>query len=345
MIVRSILARARAFARGIIPCDLQRRRGNVEPERIAEAAAVWPVSSAVFALALAASLAACNKPKDIRQRTLDPLLDLAESDSVVLAYPMSKREVRGVTTPRADGGPVLAIAEIEVTLRTLHVLKGPPLPPEVKYRFYGGGNYIQVGPQQGPCDAMGAKGIYFLRRRPDGGFRSAIDLFLPDISTPWLKGRVDFGPCASPQKCLADVLLTLRLGDDARSFAAWMDDNVSIVHYVTGPLPTFDYLVALTTENSPEVVRHAACVAMSSRYPLEFPPVCEAFIAGTPAAQNRVKVARGLREQLKLRGLAFVRGEIRSNDAGDVKRYLKLLENCEDSETRAIAKGLLKKVS
>lgn len=316
----------------------------MEPERIAEAAAVWQVSSALVAIALAASLAACSKPDDIRQRTLDPLRDLAESDSVVLACPVSEREIRRVTTPRADGATVLAIAETEITLRTLHVLKGPPLPREVKYRFYGGGDYIQIGPQQGPSGAMGAKGIYFLRRRADDRFRSAVDLFRPDISTPWLAGRVDFGPCPSPQKCLADILLTLRAGDDARSFAAWLDDNVATANYVVGPLPTFDYLRALTPEDCPEVVRRAACVVMSSRYPLEFPPVCDAFIAGTSAAQNRVRVARGLREQLRLHGLVFVRSEIRSNDEGDVRRYLKLLENCEDSETRAIAKNLLKTV-
>src|ERR1022692_3539506 len=90
------------------------------------------VIKAVWAFLLAGPLAACQEPlpepNDIRAKTIDPKSAVEESDTIVLACPVSQRDIRQFLFPSESGSEKLKLAETETTLRVLLALKGPALP-------------------------------------------------------------------------------------------------------------------------------------------------------------------------------------------------------------------------
>jgi hypothetical protein len=295
-------------------------------------------------------LAACwepiANPRDIRDQTLDAKEAIPEADTIVLASVINERDIRRVLFPVQDKPKPVKLRETQTTLRTLQVLKGPALPPEIRFRYYDAPGYILVGPPQGPSGGVGSRGIFFLKGRPEGIYRPVVDIYRPDIATPWLAGSPDPEPCSkAPSDCIAELLLTYHKSDDDRSFSAHLPMNVAISRRLTGFFKTYELLDGLAgNEAHPDSVRREACVEMSGWYPLEVSSLCSSLLAGTAAAEKYPAVAAREREGLKKRGLVWVQQEIGTTNEDEVKRYLELLMKVPDEETRKIARGLSRKV-
>jgi hypothetical protein len=274
-------------------------------------------------------------------QTLDPRSAAEESDTIVLAYPVSQRDVRGLFIARGDRPEPLRLAEMETTLKTLQVLKGQPLPSEIRFRYYDARGYAQVGPPQGPSGHLKSRGIFFLRRQADGSFRSVVDVYRPDIQTPWILGSAEPEACASVSDCIARLLLTYHESDDARAFSRSLLENVATARQLTGFFKTFDLLGDLA-ENAahPDPVRHGACVELSKWYALERPSACSPLVAGTEAEKDFLATRAKLRDALRKGGLPWVEHRIGINNAGDVRRYVELLTKSTDDQTRALGRSL-----
>ena len=184
---------------------------------VREASNMSLIVNTVFIWALTIPIAACQNsavPLDVRAKTLDPRNAVQEADSIVFAYPVSQRDVREVFVPFEGRPEPMRLEETETTLKTLLVLKGAPLPAQIRFRYYDTRGYVQVGPPQGPSGHMGSRGIFFLKQQADGSFRSAVDVYRPDIPTPWILGSREAEPCASSSDCVAKFLLTYHESDD-----------------------------------------------------------------------------------------------------------------------------------
>src|SRR3569832_1478321 len=68
--------------------------------------------------------------QDVRIRPLDTLTAVKEADSVLIADVVSVRDLREVSVKREGFTDFVRLAEMDVTLAVLRVLKGPPLPTE-----------------------------------------------------------------------------------------------------------------------------------------------------------------------------------------------------------------------
>jgi hypothetical protein len=295
----------------------------------------------ILAVALAGCQAQMPSPKDLRAKMLDIRTAAQESDLVVLAYPVSQRDLRRLAAPVANQPESLRLAETETTLRVLRVLKGPRLPSEIRFHYYDARGYTQVGPPQGPSGHMGSRGIFFLNIRSDGSFRSAVDVYRPDIPMPWLMGTGESEVCAEVAGCIAGLLLRFREADNAESFASRLVVNVSIARQLTGVFGTFDLLNALAgMQVLPDVVRRGVCTEMASWYPLEMPSRCRTVIVGTPAEKRYLVQLAKLREALRSGGVRWIHDQIATNDADDEERYLNLLSSSADEQVRELANDL-----
>jgi hypothetical protein len=138
------------------------------------------VDRAIFVGILAVLLGACQKqPPDLRMKTLDPKGAVQEADTIVLAYPVSQRDIRGLLVPSPDRPP-LKLEETETTLQTLQVLRGAALPAQIRFRYYDARGYAQIGPPQGPSGGVGSRGIFFLLKgQSEGIYRSVVDVYRP----------------------------------------------------------------------------------------------------------------------------------------------------------------------
>jgi hypothetical protein len=208
----------------------------------------------VFYLTLAGPFAGCRQsrhpPADFQAETLDARSAVRTADSIVLAYPVNRKVVRKLSviqsvTPfgtQVDDDP-LPLLETEITLVVLSVFKGPPLAKEIRFRSYQEDHTYRVliGPPQGPSGKMGDRGIFFLRRQPSGMFRSVVDVYRPDISTPWIPGTSEAGPCRNePAQCISSFLLTFRPSYRQDSFLAELRLNARISLRLAGLAPSFD---------------------------------------------------------------------------------------------------------
>lgn len=304
------------------------------------------LASTVLCLALASQFAACQQqPRGFLRQTLNPKLAVQEADLIVLAYPVSRRDVghqRSIPRQGEDVSlPPLRIMETETTLAVMQVFKGAQKPQELRFRHYDARDYSFItGPPKGASGPMGSRGIFFLRRQPDGIFRSFVDIFRPDIPTPWIFRQPESEPCAPPD-CVAKFLLTYHPSDDAQSFSSQLLKNVAISEQVTGFLNTFELLSALTARTNPNVVTQQACLEMSKWYALEFPSVCNNMVVAN-ARQDALAQADRLRKALQEGGLSWVQRHIGTMAESQVTQYLRLLTTSSNQETRALAERLLR---
>lgn len=309
------------------------------------------VASAFSCLVVAVSLLGCAQPQDppadFQPKTIDPKTAVREADTIVVAYPTSRRDVSGVFAIRRDleGLPPINVAETETTIQLVQALKGSGLPKELRFRHYDARGYpIFSGPPQGPSGAVGDRGLFFLRRQPDGAFRTAVDIYRPDIPTLWITESSEPVACTDASDCVAKVLLTLRSGDKPGSFAAALRGNALRSQPIVGYLKTFDLLSDLVEESMPREVRVAACAKLSAMYALEFPPPCRPLIAGTAIEREYTGFAAANRESLKRGGVAWLqnRSQFEPKGMAETKRDLELIAKNSDPETSTVAKTLLK---
>lgn len=305
------------------------------------------VASALLDVLLACSLVGCwqpqDPPPDFQPKMLDPKVGVQEADTIVLGYPTVRRDVSSVFSIRG-AAPYLKVIETETTLVVQQALKGATLPKELKFRHYSDYPFLS-GPPQGPSGHMGERGIFFLRRQPTGTFRSAVDIYRPDIPTRWITGSSKAVPCSDPRDCVARVLLSFGQGDEADSFAAGLQTGNALLSLpLIGFLKTFQLLNELVQERYPHQVRLLACTRLSSMYALEFPSQCRALIAGTRAEQEYTHRVAILRGRLKEGGVAWLQGGRQFDPKGPTETLqdLELIAKSADLETRKVAETLLK---
>ena len=302
-------------------------------------------------LALAGLLAGCGRreaPLDFHDRTLDPKVHVKDADTIVLAYPTTRRDVSGVFyIPRdAQDLPPVRVVEVEATLVVLQVLKGSTIPRELRFRHYDARGYpLLTGPPQGPCGHMGDRGIFFLRQQPGGGYRSAVDIYRPDIPTHWITESSKAVPCTNASDCIAKVPLGVHPGDDAGTFAACLRlGNALLSQPLVGYLATFQLLNDLVQEDNPRDVKLSACEELEKMYALEFPEQCRPLIAGTPVETEYLRYAVHNRESLKVGGVDWLQGRRQFQPKGNAEAVqdLVLISKSSDPETRKLAETLLK---
>src|SRR5258708_37223812 len=138
-----------------------------------------------------------------------------------MAERVERKEGRKVWGSRVDDGP-LKLIETETTLVVLCVFKGQAPLKQIRFRHYQRNleNDVLIGPPQGPSGHMGVRGIFFLRRQATGMFHSVVDIYRPDIITPWILDASDAGSCNIPSECISRFLLTFRPNYDRDSDSA-----------------------------------------------------------------------------------------------------------------------------
>src|SRR5215475_14544606 len=92
----------------------------------------------IIVLAFAALLTTCRAqrqewPADLRLANLDAPTAIDHADSVVLASVLGRRDLRELPTNWQGGAAPKTLAEVEVSLKVLRVLKGPRLPTEIRF--------------------------------------------------------------------------------------------------------------------------------------------------------------------------------------------------------------------
>lgn len=294
--------------------------------------------------ALAAVMLNCRAqgswPPDLHVAGLDPPTAVDRSDLIVLALVLGHRDISFVPTPwRGDADPK-RLAEVEVTLKPLQVIKGPTVPAEIRFRFYDGRDYkVVTGMPKGASGPIGSSGVFFLNRRADGTFRSAVDIYRPDIQTPWLAVSVQPKQCFPPRECLAELLLSYPDSDSATVFDSRLSKNWLISQQLVGFLRTYDLLSQLVISNrNQDSVKREACSVLAQWYSLEFPAACVPVVGASEA----LRLAPAFREHLSTGGMAWVRRRIGSDNEADLSRYLDLLANSPDGATRSAATRLRK---
>ena len=150
-------------------------------------------------------------------------------------------------------------------------------------------------------------------------------------------------PCVRPPGLIATVLLTYGDRDDERAFSARLLVNTAISEQLVGFVNTFHLLGSLVDETRPERVRHTACRELAKWYALEFPRSCLPLVAGSATEADRLDRAVRLRQELGRAGMTWVHDRIHSTDVRETTRYLEILANSAERETRDKAKELLRK--
>ena len=219
-------------------------------------------------------------PVDFRPETLNYKISITNADSIVLAYPISHKEVGRFEIRRFDN-PRLPLIETETTLAVLHVFKGPNLPTNIVFRHYQEDDPHRplIGPPQGPSGKLGERGIFFLRRSSPALFRSVVDIYRPDISTPWIREPVELpAPRERLPDSIAAFLLRFNLAYDRALFLSDLHRNTAISWLLVGDLNTSNYLKGLVEGSDPADVKRGACAELSERYHAA-PDYCKALLA------------------------------------------------------------------
>jgi hypothetical protein len=272
--------------------------------------------------------------QDARIKTLNPREAIEEADVILIAVPLSSKDLRRVQAYRDAGGDPIALVEVETTIRVLQVIKGPSGFRELSFRFYDSREYAQIGPPRGPSGDSNSASMFFLNQ-DTRGFRALVDVFRPDIPVDWLNGKAALDECGTPSQCVGRLLLTYRESDDAARFAARLADNMAIVRQVNGYVQPLELLQEVIRNASPPPLRHSACVEMLRWYAMEASSACleGENPATTPVLQRRAI----LLDQLKRGGLAWIRNRIDTHDDNELKRYFEILKSSDDPELRRIA--------
>ncbi len=229
----------------------------------------------VAATVLLLALAGCfrhgqrlqDPPSDFQAKTLDHRRAAQTADTIVLAYPVNRKVIRELSISQVNAEP-LPLLETETTLVVLSVFKGPALPKEIRFRHYQEDHRYRglVGMPQGPSGKIGDRGIFFLRRQSTGIFRSAVDVYRPDIRTPWIREASDAAECTNaPAECISKFLLTFRPSYDQASFLAELGLNSRMSLLLVGSMNTFDLLNKLTEEADPDDIKRGACGELSGK--------------------------------------------------------------------------------
>ena len=295
------------------------------------------VMTPAVVLILASLFTACQRrveapPSDFVMKTLDPSTAVQEADVIVLAYPVARKELGHVSVD---------LLETETTLKVMRVYKGKVLANEIRFRHYEGYSFILMGPPQGPSGKMGSKGVFFLRQKPNGTYRSLVDYYRPDFPTRWIIEPIDELPCTPDSACIARLLFSVHPQDDVQVFSSEIGSNVANSQLLVGILETFRLLDSLAARSS-EVVRRLACEEEFRRYVLEISTTCRSEIAGTNAERDYLTRSQRLQENLRQGGITWVRERIQTNSEAEIKEYLQILIDGPNSETRKLATGLLK---
>jgi hypothetical protein len=258
-----------------------------------------------------------------------------------LAYPVERKELRKLSISGVDDGP-LKLIETETTLVVLCVFKGQAPLKQIRFRHYQRNleNDVLIGPPQGPSGNVGVRGIFFLRRQATGMFRSVVDIYRPDIVTPWILDACDAGSCNKPSECISRLLLTFRPNYDHDAFLAHLRYNVRFSLLLVGPMDVFELLNKLSAQAGPHDVKERACRELSQWYSV-FQPPCQRLMAGSPAEEEYLNTVAGFRERLRRGGLAWAQARLETKDKSEVLRYFEVLSRSSDDETRKIAKSLL----
>jgi hypothetical protein len=304
-----------------------------------------PIRHLLIAGVLGSALTSCRPqsewPPDIHGEVLDAPTAINSADSIVLAVPLRHRDIREwAPRSRTEPGPP-KLAEVETTLKVLRVLKGPALPEEIEFRFYDGRGYrLVIGMPKGPSGPIGTSAIFFLRQRPDGTFRSLVDIYRPDLETPWLIPPIGPNSCRSPQECVVEALLGYRGSNNWQAFGTRLARNVGIGQRLAF-LTTLDLLRRLAVnQEAPIALRQETCGVLSEAFLLESPPVCTEIGDQLRVKDSSRRISEW-RERLREGGLTWVQQHIGSDHTAQVKHYLLLLTKSSDRETRAVAAGLL----
>lgn len=302
------------------------------------------VASLVRCSALLAALASCQTgtvPSDFRMETLNPGEDVRRADTIVLAYPTARRELRTLLVPRQPPLVPLPLAEVETTLEVTSVLKGSDVPRKIRFRFYEGRSPAITGPPQGASGHIGERGIFFLHRGSDSTYRPVVDVYRPDIATRWITSASRETQCADPSDCIAVLLLTIQPEDDAGRFTAALPLNVVKSRQLVGFLRTLDLLDALVEREHPGPVQSTACAELSGWYPIEVTHQCVAALSGRVAGEDISRLAK-VRDELHRGGLPWLRTRVHPQSDIEMKRYLKRLMLSDDGGTREEAARLEK---
>ncbi len=259
---------------------------------------------------------------------------------------LSHVEIGRLDVPRQGYTDPLGLVEIETKLSVLRVLKGPPLRGDIRYRFYDSRGYAQVGPPRGPSGPVDSVGIFFLKRQPSGLLRSLVDVYRPEIATPWIAESVERGMCRTiPSQCIASILLEFQESDDQRMFALSLSENVAIARQLIGFLDTYNLLLRLVQDEQQfPAMEQAACSEMIQWYPLEISLECSRRVVDPAMKAELIQRTARLRERLTQFGLAWVRQHIGSDDPAKIMQYLTLLIQVGDKETREVALRLKEKL-
>lgn len=294
---------------------------------------------------LASVLIACQTveapPADFHPETLRRAA-IERTNICVLGYPVGQRDVRLLLIQQPGADRPNKFAQVEVTLKVLHLFIGQALTDQMRYEFYDE-RYATIifGPPRGPAGHIGMRGvgIFCLFRPYSGVVRSVVDYYRPDIPTPWIREIPDVPNCPNPPDCIAQFLLTFHPHDDPDTFSAYVSGNALLAIQLTGFLNAFELLKNLAKTSTREV-RTAACLFLSEAYALEFPASCEV----TPQAEGeRRPRAALLRGDLARGGFDWVHHRIGTSDTYETARYLEIVAGSPDRETRDLANALLRR--
>lgn len=278
-------------------------------------------------------------PPDFQMRTLDLPIDVQLADIVVLGTVTGRQDLARFSAEFEWRPEPLRIVETEVTLQVVRIIKGEYGFRELRFRHYDSYGYSASGPPSGPSGPLRTMGIYFIRRGSEGVFRSTVDLYRPDLPTPWLTEAPKSRLCSRPADCIAQLLLHFEPGYDVDSFAARLLANTANARQLVGVTHAFVLLRQITYPNTPDKVKHGACRELSKWYVLEMPDVCKSVLVEELGQEYSMRVTN-LRNELRNKGLSWIFDRINSKDETDVIAYCEILKASADPETRQLAKGL-----
>ena len=307
------------------------------------------VACAIVYLIAASSFASCQDPEDtpadFLASTLNPEHAVKDASLIVLGFPVSHRDVTGILYFRQQTGrPALRVVQTETTLTVVRFFKGSMAATELRFRHYDARGYILSGPPQGPSGSLGAMGIFFLKHGQNGSLRSLVDVYRPDIPTPWVTRGSNGLNCVDPGDCIGKFLLTFHNGDKHGPFSTSLMINSPISQSLIGYLNTFQLLRNLSASTTSSEVRRYACTILARMYALEFPSSCKPLIANTPLETEHLNHVAELRNRLREGGSEWLRDQLRDHHGNDsdIQEDLQLITRGADLQARDLAGTILR---
>ena len=276
-------------------------------------------------------------PDDFTPATIDPQVAASKADLIVLAYPVDQKDIRHFTTADEPQHRGMQVREVETNLRVIHVFKGPGGTSNVRFVHYQEDAAVLMGPPQGPSGGIGARGIFFLRARPGRGLRSFVDVYRPDIPTPWVRDSIVLQACGSPAACIAELLMSVSPTENEQSFAASLRLNMAIVRELVGYVRTLNLLRQLLRAEQATAIQPQACTVMSEWFALELTKSCYALLSPTEAGKAYDDRLRLNQKALRQKGISWLEERVHPNDDKEFLAYLESLSASADEFTVALA--------